>query len=310
MAGTVSNVAGASWKTVVAGGLARSPAVPALRALTRARALPWSLRTELHRRVAKHLPLAGRPTFAVQPPLGPTIRFGHGSAADYLWWLGTYEPASTNLFCALARDSALILDVGARDGIYALFAYAANPKAHVIAFEVEPEAARMLRTNVAMNEGLGPGRVTVVEAALAAADGRGQLYLCGGNSSLEPGFRPGSPSITVTVRSGDAALAELVPGQPLDLVKIDTEATEPDVLAGLDDTIARDHPVILCEVLPGRTEDRLQAFATRHSYAAWSIASGTLTRLPAVAGDPTYRQPNVLLAPSTWTVPPMFGKRP
>lgn len=292
-----------SWRAVARQALRRDPVRSAVRALTRSSALPWTVRTCLHRRLGKHASLRDLPPFDVQRPGGARLRFAHGSTADYLWWLGAYEPTSTELFCRLAADTSLILDVGARDGIYALFAAAANPQAWVIAFEADPEVVQTLRFNVALNASLEIGRMTVVDVALGAEDGEAQFYLAGGNSSLNANFRPGAVPSQVTVRRGDSILSELAFGRPVGLVKIDTESTEPDVLAGLKDTIHRDRPVVLCEVLPGRTEDRLQAFVDDSGYAVWSLTGGGLRRLASVAGDPTYRQPNVLLAPSEWVVP-------
>lgn len=58
-------------------------------------------------------------------------------------------------------------------------------------------------------------------------------------------------------------LDELVAGADLatvDLVKLDTEGTEPQVLEGMRDTLRRHRPVIFCEVLPDRgTEEALEA---------------------------------------------------
>ena len=42
----------------------------------------------------------------------------------------------------------------------------------------------------------------------------------------------------------------------IDLIKIDTESTEAQVLRGMAETIRRDHPTILCEVLPGCGSER------------------------------------------------------
>jgi hypothetical protein len=56
-------------------------------------------------------------------------------------------------------------------------------------------------------------------------------------------------------------------------------------------------------VLAGRTEDRLEAFVAANGYTAWGITDKGLVRLARVGGDPTYRQPNVLLAPADWSVP-------
>ncbi len=54
----------------------------------------------------------------------------------------------------------------------------------------------------------------------------------------------------------------------VDLVKIDTESTEHDVMAGMTQTLERDRPTILCEVLPGgpatEIEDILRPFGYRY----------------------------------------------
>jgi methyltransferase, FkbM family len=47
--------------------------------------------------------------------------------------------------------------------------------------------------------------------------------------------------------------------EKLDLVKIDTEGTEPQVLKGMADVIERDRPILICEVLKGfETEKHLE----------------------------------------------------
>ncbi len=266
--------------------------------------MPWPIRSGLHRRVGKHIDLDDFPPFDVQPPIGPALRFHHGDTTDYLWWLGEYERATLELFCHLAAGCEVILDVGARDGVFTLFGAAANPEAQVVAFEADPEAVLALQANVALNQSLAAGRVTVIDAALGTLDGTASLYLSGGNSSLDPQFRAGASLIEVTVRRGDSVLDELALGKGVGLMKIDTEATEPDVLTGLDETIRRDRSLIVCEVLAGRTEDRLQDFVERHGYGVWRITGQGLARLPRVIADPSYRDPNVLLAPADWSIPP------
>jgi hypothetical protein len=42
----------------------------------------------------------------------------------------------------------------------------------------------------------------------------------------------------------------------VDLMKIDTESTEPDVIKGMYETLQRDQPTIFCEVLKGRGSEK------------------------------------------------------
>ncbi|MCU1450665.1 MAG: hypothetical protein JWP02_2835, partial [Acidimicrobiales bacterium] len=60
---------------------------------------------------------------------------------------------------------------------------------------------------------------------------------------------------------------------PVDLVKIDTEKTEPAVLEGMLRTIARDRPSIVCEVLDRENgkaiEEILTPFGYRWYFLTW-----------------------------------------
>jgi hypothetical protein len=58
----------------------------------------------------------------------------------------------------------------------------------------------------------------------------------------------------------------------VDLVKIDTETTEPDVLEGARQILESSHPPIVCEVLPGcGTERRLEAQLFPLGYRAFHL---------------------------------------
>jgi len=65
----------------------------------------------------------------------------------------------------------------------------------------------------------------------------------------------GLTSSTVPVTTLDRFFRGRGIGQ-VDLVKIDTESTEPQVLRGMAETLERDHPTILCEVLKGQGSER------------------------------------------------------
>ena len=58
-------------------------------------------------------------------------------------------------------------------------------------------------------------------------------------------------STVVPVITLDRFVREHNPGQ-VELVKLDTESTEYQVLRGMSETLRRDHPIIISEVLMGR----------------------------------------------------------
>jgi hypothetical protein len=92
------------------------------------------------------------------------------------------------------------------------------------------------------------------------------------------------------------------------LLKIDTEATEPDVLRGAAGLLSRDRPWIVCEVLAGRSEGDLMAVMRPHDYAWYEIGGDLpLRRRDEIAGDPSYRRLNWLFAPEP--PPDVFWQR-
>ncbi len=74
-----------------------------------------------------------------------------------------------DFYAPLIKRGDLVYDVGANIGVYSEIFYALG--ARVIAFEPIPNCARQLRL------WLPSGKVTVVQAAVGAAVGRGQLHL-------------------------------------------------------------------------------------------------------------------------------------
>jgi hypothetical protein len=82
----------------------------------------------------------------------------------------------------------------------------------------------------------------------------------------------------------------------VDLVKIDTEGTEPEVLASGREMLVRDRPWIICEVLHGLTEDRLHAVLDPLGYRAFHITRRGLVPRQRIVGDPRYVERNYLFA--------------
>jgi len=258
------------------------------------RAVPERWRTFAHRKLAKRARFGDR-TFHYTTAAGQRLELLHGGTSNYLYWLGEYEPETTALFCQLAADARIILDIGAADGLYAILAAAANPAARILAFEPGSDAAAVCARNFALNLPL-TRNVELHALALGDADAESTLYVAGetgGTSSLNPAFRADRREQRVVVRSGDSLLAELAIPK-VDLIKLDTESTEPAVLRGLSATLRRDHPDILCEVLYGRTERELGELLGPLGYRFFWLGGDGLVHHDALAGDPTYRHPNYL----------------
>ena len=186
--------------------------------------------------------------------------------SNQIYWRGWagYEPEMAPLWFGLASRADVVLDVGAHVGLYTLLAAHANPKSRIFAFEPHPTVYGRLARNVALN---GLENVRCVQSACGAKGGTEELHEVGvpgvpSGSTLD--FRFMKPEWGIRSRVVSVVmLDEFVAGADLatvDLVKLDTEGTEPQVLEGMRNTLHRHTPVIFCEVLPDRgTEEALEA---------------------------------------------------
>jgi FkbM family methyltransferase len=210
--------------------------------------------------------------------------------------LAGYESDAMACFLAAAAVAApgAVFDVGANVGIYAAVAAALTDRP-VCAFEPTPALAVVAR-RVASDNDL---HFRTEELALGARDGPATLYLSDvsdASNSLAHGFRASSYQLDVRVSTMDTFVARtgLIPA----VLKVDTETTEPDILAGAVATIAAGRPWILCEVLAGRVEPRLTEVMDPFGYHWYPITREIpYARHTRIAGDPTYRQLMWLFAP-------------
>ena len=210
--------------------------------------------------------------------------------------LAGYEVSSLACYLAaikVARPGA-VLDVGSNVGIYAALANTVTAR-EVIAFEPTPELVEVSRGFAAEND----LSFRTEAIALGAANGTATFYLSDStdtSNSLRSGFRKSSRQIEVPVQRLDdyLAAAGLVPA----VMKLDTEATEPDVLLGAVNAVAEHRPWILCEVLALRTDKRLTEVMTPFGYHWYQVTEGVPFReSPEILGDRTYRHLMWLFAP-------------
>ncbi len=175
-----------------------------------------------------------------------------------LFWHGLdgYEPATSRTLRFFFERVTTFVDVGANCGLYSALGALWNPGLQVTAFEAVPAIFAGLMKNIRLNH--LEERVHSENVALSSQSGRATFFMPTGEGRdvestgtlASEGWqaRKGSPRIEVeTVRFDDYE-----PRHPMhvDLVKIDVEDFEADVLEGMQATITRDRPFIVCEVLP------------------------------------------------------------
>ncbi len=210
--------------------------------------------------------------------------------------LAAYEPFGLDCFLALVdlAPPGAVFDIGANVGVYGLLAAAYSDR-DVHLFEPTPAAAAII-VAADLPEG---AHTTVVQAALGEETGTARLYLSDktdSSNSLNPRFRPHSSHLDVPVERLDDYIART--GVIPSVVKIDTETTEPQVLAGASDLLTRHRPSLMIEVLAGRTEERLEEGLRPFGYT-WYHLNGPGRLVPAerVVGDATYQHLMYLALP-------------
>jgi len=224
---------------------------------------------------------------------------GEDLLAKALFWRGYRYPETEtiDLFLSLVDKSRVMLDIGASSGLFSIMAARSNPSLLVHAFEPVPRIFDLLQRNVRLNE---LRSVTAHPNAVCDRAGSVTLHVPAGafptDASLRPGFRPECDAIVVQATTVDSIVEqENLPR--LDLMKIDTETTEPEVLTGARRTLARLRPLIICEVLGGQTEERLHATLDGQKYSYYWITRRGLAPRNRIEGDPAYRERNYLFVP-------------
>jgi len=223
--------------------------------------------------------IAVPPFFEYQTPLRLTTAHGRDHIALRLFqhgWNGFEAPVPTVISAAAMISEGSFFDVGANTGLYSLLVAKAAKSKIVHAFEPYETVAKVFAKNINLND--LDGRIKVNISALADEPGEKKLYIPlqyhGGlesSSSLNPGFKPAhSRVLEVPVTTIDHYTGQVDAGR-LGFLKIDVESTEHQVLAGATQTIARDRPLIVLEVLHLADHAWLDGFCKEHDYKIFTL---------------------------------------
>ena len=253
---------------------------------------------------AHFMPVIG--TLCYQLSEGKKIYFtsnGYDSIANIIYWKGLagFEGETINLFLKLAKNSKVIFDIGANTGIYALLSAIYYPRQKTYAFEPLPRVFKYLKKNKAINH---VDNLSIFSYAVSNFNGRIKLFIpdspMPSSASTLEGFRETSEAISVKAITLDS-FKEKQKICKINLIKIDTEATEDLVFQGSKKILKIDRPLIICEVLKGRTEQKLQAILTKYHYKYFLITDKGLIKKNRIEGDSTYLYKNFLFVPSEKT---------
>lgn len=173
-----------------------------------------------------------------------------------MFWSGfenfDYERKSREVWCSLARESRIILDIGSNTGWFSMMAQAYNPNAEIHAFEPQPNVFQVLQKNVEINS-FG---VICNPFALSDEEGTFPFYNTGAQTFLTENTNHGSlnkewrPEKQHSIQVEVKRLDEYWKGNPnkVDLIKIDVETFEYEVLKGYGSLLFEHRPIILLEI--------------------------------------------------------------
>ena len=173
----------------------------------------------------------------------------------WIYYLGVYERADTQLMLRMLQPGWVVLDVGANIGWYTLMAAKALAGTGAVhAFEPAPEEFARLSQNLALN---GFRNVTLHEQALSDSAGQGLLTELRDAGMTRLATSTDSSSRPVSMNTLDLFARATALGR-LDFVKVDIEGAELRFLQGGRSTLARLRPTLMIEL----HEQNLAAFGT------------------------------------------------
>jgi FkbM family methyltransferase len=163
-----------------------------------------------------------------------------------------YEEEELAIIEKYFDPGSYFIDIGANVGNHTIYASLYLDAAQIIPFEVNPDAIRMLRTNIRLNN-LANVDESFIGLGLAGRDCRMELIHLMPNNLGGAGYQArdagGFPAV-----AGDSVLAPL----PVRFIKLDVEQMEIDVLLGLSMTINRWRPNMFIECVQAKLKEFLQ----------------------------------------------------
>jgi FkbM family methyltransferase len=225
---------------------------------------------------------------------GHTLKLARDAGVSFssgLFWQGldAFEPETSKTLRFFFERAKTFVDVGANYGYYSILGALWNPQLTVMSFEPVPKIYEGLTKNIAINS-IEP-RVSAYPLALSDRTGRSTFLLppsesidCESTGTLVPDGWQSRPhhhaaSFEVeTVRFDDFQLQRPT---KTEVIKIDVEDFEANVLCGMEQTILRDRPFIVCEILPREHKNmKTQKIIEALGYTPyWIVPDGSYIRV-------------------------------
>ena len=164
--------------------------------------------------------------------------------ADSLAAYGEWAQIEIEFLAQFIPDDGVILDCGSHIGFHSLAFAHASERAHVHAFEPQPQRANLLKENIAA---FG-NRIIVHECAVGAEIGTGFI----GRSPHDRDVRFDDQRIRLEAKANNCEVAistiDSFDLREVKFIKLDVEGSEASALRGAARSIAVDRPAIYCQI--------------------------------------------------------------
>jgi FkbM family methyltransferase len=214
-------------------------------------------------------------------------------AKEIAWCDGVLDETKTrfalNMFCDLAIEHNVMLDIGANTGLFSLAVATVNSTISVSAYEIVPDVYSLLFKNVCRNDLLK--RVTPYCRGIG--DGKDLVKM---PFTCEDSALPSSYSskwdfpngVMIPVISLNDILSDYNKTDKV-IIKIDVEGTESDIFKNADTFIKSLLPDILCEIQTwAQDTGAVDVILKQNNYNRYNIQDGYLLYSNQLYADPLY----------------------
>jgi len=226
-----------------------------------------------------------------------------------IFWDGIkgYEYNAIKVFRELAMTSRNFFDIGANIGYYSLTANAYNKSISIFCFEPMTGIYKYLKMNMQDNH---VQNAVLENVGLSNQEGKVKFYsikrdnfsefedqLSGeGTINLELLPERNIQEIEInTITLDDYVKRNSI--EFIDLIKMDTEASEHLVLDGSKKVLADFKPIIFCEVLPNQVELKIESTLKKYDYQFYRIYSNGLTKVYSLINEQDLERDYIFVHP-------------
>lgn len=193
------------------------------------------------------------PKIGQEDYLGQKITYDRKTdIGQHFFYFGSFEENELRIIKKYLHTNSIIIDVGANIGLHTIFFSQTAKNGKVFAIEPSKTTFLNLINNVSSNKNVLPLNLALsnVTQWLNFFESSDNAY-----SGLKDTQRkPVEQTYEVFATTVDR-LSACFALPSIDFVKIDVEGTEMDVLEGMQETIDRFHPVIMCEIFKGENSN-------------------------------------------------------